>query len=101
MNKLVLAVMIFAFASTVNAVTVPKNTPITVQTTDVRVLWCSNCSKTSGLDENATLENYSDWYFSINPTKKTTIEKMILGGWNLSQVVPSGVGGQYYVIFTK
>jgi hypothetical protein len=72
-----------------------------VKTSSVKVLWCSNCSKTSGLDEDAVLENYTDWYFSMNSTKRTTIGKMILEGWTLNQIVPAGTQNQFYVVFTK
>ena len=102
MKKIITIILLF-ITFTCNAATVVKPTVVTVKTSDVKVLWCSSCSKTSnvGLDENSILENYSDWYYGVYKFKQTTMAKMILDGWNINQIVQSGIAGQYYVVFTK
>ena len=100
---LIMSVMIFSIDS-YSATAVVKTTPVTIKTSSVKVLWCSDCSKTTGLDENSKLQTYSDWYYTgvVTPkTPSTTIEKMVLDGWNIQQVVPAGITNQFYIVFTK
>ena len=97
MKKISLAVMMMLLSFDVFAASAVVKTPQT------KILWCSSCSKTKsvGIDENSVLENYTDWYWSVNKTAATSIYKMNLLGWKFDSVIQSGIAGQYYVVFTK
>lgn len=72
-----------------------KNAPATQPVSDVKIMFC-DCSN---FDENKTIQNATEWYFSL-PTGKTTTKDMVREGWSILSAFNLNTK-QFYLVFSK
>jgi hypothetical protein len=117
MLKIIASILLLSvFSTTAQSATekktpVVKVTPVITKISSVKVLWCTDCTDWGTIDERSNLSTKDDAlqitlskqfgqpYTPIEPS--TTIEQMVKNGWNILQIVPTNVKGQFYVVFTK